>query len=60
MRCPVCRHPLTVRGHETREYRDTDGRVYKRIRWPRYNPCPRKSDPEFHPAAKAEVRKPSR
>lgn len=50
MRCQVCLSPLTVRDHVVREYKDDSGQVYKRMRWPRYNPCPRIGDPDAHPA----------
>lgn len=50
MRCSVCLTTLTVRTRVTREYRDTMGRVYKRIRQPKYHPCPNLNDPYYHPA----------
>lgn len=50
MRCGVCHARLQVRGHQLKEYRDRNGRVYQRIRTARYNPCPRLDDPGAHPA----------
>lgn len=49
MKCNVCRTPLVVIGHTVREYRNISGRVYKRIRWPRYATCPKINDPNAHP-----------
>lgn len=50
MRCGVCFAPLSKIGHRIKDYRDVSGRVYKRIAWPRYAPCPRLEDATAHPA----------
>ncbi len=50
MRCGVCHAPLAVAGHQLKDYKDRNGRTFKRIRTARYHPCPRLDDPEAHPA----------
>lgn len=50
MKCCVCRTTLHKIGISRKEYRDQSGRIYKRINWPRYAPCPNLGDPAKHPA----------
>jgi hypothetical protein len=54
MKCGVCNATLVVVGRRIREYKDLSGRVYKRISWPKYAPCPKLNDPVAHPARHRE------
>ena len=48
MRCGICHAPLRVNGYGTKEYRDARGFVVGRRHSPRYSPCPRLGDPDWH------------